>query len=1383
MEGLERSGNLVFAVNGERFELACVDPSTTLLQFLRYHACFKSPKLGCGEGGCGACVVLVSKYDPNLNRVEDFSVSSCLTLLCSLNGCAITTSDGLGNTRDGYHPIHQRFAGFHASQCGFCTPGMCMSFFSALVNADKQNYQDSPQGSSNLTSFEAEKSISGNLCRCTGYRPIADACKSFASDVDIEDLGLNTFWQNGDSRETKVSKLPPYDPSKNLVTYPEFLKSESVTRLDSTRYSWFSPVSIGELQSLLNSSVADENARRVKLVVGNTGTGYYKETQRYDQYIDLRRIPELSILNRDSKGIEIGATVTISRVISFLNEGKEVNMSSYGNMVSQKLAQHMEKIANPFVRNTASVGGNLAMAQKFGFPSDMSTLFLGVDAMVSILTVRGQEKLKWEELLERPAIDSRCVLLSVWIPFQKEGNFLPNLKFQFETYRAAPRPLGSALAYVNAAFLADVSSHRNGVVIHSIKLAFGAFGTEHAIRAKTVEKYLTGKILNVKILYEAVKLVRLDVVPQPGTSYPEYRSSLAVSFLFKFLHPLMDVDSAISSGLFDGISENFLEDGSGSNNDDGDTSQGNTQTILSSAEQVVESSTEYYPVGEPMKKYGAAMQASGEAVYVDDIPSPPNCLHGAFIYSTKPLARVKSISLQLESNSLADGIVAVITFKDIPSGGENVGALSQFGTEPLFAEDRCEYAGDRIAVVIAKSQRSADVAARTAVVEYDTDDTGSPILTVEEAVERSSFLQDPVFLNTDPVGDFSKGMAEADHKILSAELRLPSEYYFYMEPQTTLAVPDEDKSMVVYASTQFPEYTNSVIARCLGVPEHNIRVITRRAGGGFGGKAIRNMPVSTACALAAYKLRRPVRIYVNRNTDMVITGGRHPLKVTYSVGFKSNGKITALHADILINGGISNDITPVIASHVIAALKKYNWGAFSFDIKNCKTNLTSKSSMRALGDVQGSYIADAIIEHVASVLEMEVDSVISQNVHTYESLKLFYEESAGESGEYTLPSIMDQIATSSRFVDRKNMVDQFNQKNTWKKRGISRLPIVHEVRQHATPAKVSILQDGSIVCEVGGVEIGQGLWTKVKQVIAYALSLIERSWSEELVEKVRIIQIDTLSLVQTGYTAESTKSESSCEAARLCCNILVERLTPLKEKLQEQNGSVNWTTLIREAEAQPINLQSHAYFVPDSSSGQYLNYGAAVSEVEIDILTGQQRIMQSDIIYDCGQSLNPATDLGQIEGAFVQGIGYFMLEEYLTNEDGLMVTNSTWTYHIPTIDTIPKRLNVRVLNSGHHKKRILSSKASGEPPLLLAATVHSSIRAAIREARKQLKSWGKLDESVSEFYLEVPAIMPVVKTTCGLDYVEKYLETLINKPSDSESVRCPDFKKTCSNTP
>nr|GLL32431.1 abscisic-aldehyde oxidase-like [Ipomoea trifida] len=1346
-------GNLVFAVNGERFELPSADPSTTLLHFLRSHTRFKSPKLGCGEGGCGACVVLLSKYDPLSEQVESYTVSSCLTLLCSINGCSVTTSEGFGNNKDGFHPIHQRFAGFHASQCGYCTPGMCVSLFSALVNADKLNRPEPPPGFSKLTASEAERAIAGNLCRCTGYRPIADACKSFATDIDIEDLGFNSFWRKGDNREVKVSKLPFYDPSSDICTYPEFLKTEckSTVHLDSERYPWNTPVSLEELQGLLGSYLA-ENGTSVKLVVGNTGMGYYKELEGYDKYIDLRYIPELSLIKRDHEGIEVGAAVTISKLISDLKEGNKIDSGSSGELVSEKIADHLEKIASGFVRNSASVGGNLVMAQKNQFPSDIATLLLAVGSSVTIMIGQRCEKLTLEEFLERPALDSRTVLLSVWVPFRT-----PKSKLLFETYRAAPRPLGNALPYVNAAFLADISPTENGYLVNYVKLAFGAFGTKHAIRATKVEDYLTGKILSANVLYEALKLVKATVVPEPGTSHSKYRSSLAASFVFKFFHGFIGVDPTISRGLPANITT-FIEENSKVSNDNY-FCPSEKRALLSSAKQVVEFNKEYYPVGEPIIKAGAAIQASGEAIYVDDLPSPPNCLYGAFIYSTQPLARVKGI--KFESNSLPNGVVDVITFKDIPTGGQNVGSKTLFDTEPLFADDLTRCAGDRIAFVVADSQRHANAAASIAIVEYDKENLDPPILTVEDAVKKSSFFEVPPFLYPKNVGDFSKGMAEADHKILSAKISLGSQYYFYMETQTSLSVPDEDNCMLVYSSSQCPEFAHSVIASCLGVPEHNIRVITRRVGGGFGGKAIRAMPVSTACALAAHKLQRPVRIYLDRKTDMIMAGGRHPMNVTYSVGFMSSGKITALHLDILIDAGISVDISPVIPSNLIGVLKKYDWGALSFDVKVCKTNHFSKSAMRGPGEVQGSFIAEAVMEHVASVLSMDVDCVRSKNLHTFESLSVFYGNIAGELVDYTLPAIMDKLAISSNLLERTKMIEQFNEKNVWKKRGISRVPVVIHLMHRPTPAKVSILMDGSIVVEVGGIELGQGLYTKVKQMAAYGLGLIQCNQTQDLVDKVRVIQSDTLSLVQGGFTAGSTTSESSCEAVRLCCNVLVERLTPLKTKLQEQTGSVDWNTLILQAHVIAVNLAANSYYVPGLSSMSYLNYGAAVSEVEIDILTGESRILQTDIIYDCGQSLNPAVDMGQIEGAFVQGIGFFMLEEYLTNEDGLVVSDGTWTYKIPTIDTIPEQFNVEVLNSGHHQNRILSSKASGEPPLLLAASVHCATRAAIKEARKQLKGWGKLDGLDSDFHLEVPAVLPVVKTHCGLDYAEKFLEFLL----------------------
>ncbi|GAB2262214.1 hypothetical protein Droror1_Dr00003211 [Drosera rotundifolia] len=1366
-------GNLVFSVNGERFEVPRIHPSTTLLEFLRSNTSFKSVKLGCGEGGCGACAVLLSKYDSLHDRVEDYSVSSCLTLLCSVNGCSITTSEGLGNSKDGFHPIHQRMAGFHASQCGFCTPGMCVSLFSALVNAEKTDRPEPPPGFSKLRGAEAEKAIAGNLCRCTGYRPIVDACKSFAADVDIEDLGLNSFWKNDERKENKAAKLPLYDPSHPISTFPNFLRREMKLGavLNTEQYSWYSPTSLDELHRLLEFYEGEKGVR-VKMIVSNTGSSYYKELENFDKYIDLRHIPELLEIKRDHTGIKFGAGITITKAIESLREGIHDKFMDGTEMMFGKVAYHLEKIASGFIRNSASLGGNLVMAQRNQFPSDIATILIVVNSTVDIMTSSTRKTLTLEKFLEMPPLDSRSILVSFYVPALKptcDASSKSNRKLLFETYRAAPRPLGNALAYLNAAFLADVSpcNGYDSFIVNNIMLSFGAYGTKHAIRARKVEHFLMGKTVNLGVLYEATQLLRAVVVPEPGVSNSVYRTSLAVAFLFEFLIPLIGGGTKILNVGLNGYTDSFPNTGpvmkaNGNHLDNGI----NHQMLLLPSKEVIASSKEHYPVGLPVTKAGAAIQASGEAVYVDDIPSPANCLYGAYVYSTKPLAKVKDVTFPSESPP--DGLAAIISFKDIPKEGVNIGSKTIFGSEPLFVEDLANSVGDRIALVVADSQKHADMASNAAVVEYDMENLDAPILTVEDAVERSSFYEIPLFLRSHPVGDFPKGMAEADHTIMGAKISLPSQYYFYMETQAALAVPDEDNCMVVYSSIQCPEFAHSTIARCLGIPYHNVRVITRRVGGGFGGKGIKSIAVATTCALAAHRLRRPVRIYVNRKTDMIMFGGRHPMKITYDVGFKSDGKITALHLELLIDGGMSEDVSPVIPKNLMGSLKKYHWGALSFDIKVCRTNHVSKSAMRAPGEVQGSYIAEAVIEHVASSLSIEVDAIRNRNLHTYSSLSVFYKGTAGEPEEYTLPLVWEKVAQFSSFNQRVEMIKQFNGCHTWRKRGISRVPIIHEVMVRPTPGKVGILADGSIVVEVGGIELGQGLWTKVKQMTAFGLGSIQCAGTEDLLNKVRVVQADTVSMLQGGFTAGSTTSESSCEAVRICCSILVERLTPVKMMLQEQNGSVTWETLILTAYAQAVNLLASTLYTPDPASFQYLNYGAAVSEVEINLLTGETTILQSDIVYDCGQSLNPAVDLGQIEGAFVQGIGFFMTEEYLFDSDGFAIANGTWTYKIPTVDTIPKQINVEVMNSGHHKDRVLSSKASGEPPLLLACSVHCATRAAIKTARQQVVEWSGVDDIDSMFQLSVPATMPVVKELCGFDIVERYLKHSIASSKNLE---------------
>ncbi|KAF8659338.1 hypothetical protein HU200_058541 [Digitaria exilis] len=1346
---------VVLAVNGRRYEAAAgVEPSMTLLEFLRTQTPVRGPKLGCGEGGCGACVVLISKYDPATDEVTEFSASSCLTLLHSVDRCSVTTSEGIGNTQDGYHPVQQRLVGFHGSQCGFCTPGMCMSIFSALVKADKEDSRPAPpMGFSKLTTSEAEKAVSGNLCRCTGYRPIVDACKSFAADVDLEDLGLNCFWKKGDDR-ADVRKLPGYN-SGAICTFPEFLKSEIKCTMQNTNSSpvavsndnWYHPKSIEEFHRLLESNWFDENS--VKIVASNTGSGVYKDDDLYDKYIDIKEIPELLVINKSSKGIELGSVVSISKAIQVLSDG---------NLVFRKIADHLNKVASPFVRNTATIGGNIIMAQRLQFASDIATILLAVGTTVTIQVVSKRLSLSLEEFLQQPPCDSRTLLLSMFVPeWGSDG-------ITFETFRAAPRPFGNAVSYVNSGFLArtSVDAASGEHLIKDICLAFGAYGVDHAIRARKVEDFLKGKSVSSSVILEALQLLKETVTPSGDITHPEYRISLAVSFLFTFLSSFA---SSFNEPVKVNVTNGSYTKGAGSTVYSAEKHlkvDSNDLPIRSRQELVF--SNEYTPVGQPIKKTGAELQASGEAVYVDDIPTPKDCLHGAFIYSTHPHAYVKGITFK--SSLASQKVITVITAKDIPSGGQNIGSsFPILGDEALFADQLAEFAGQNIGVVIAETQKYAYMAAKQAVIKYSTENLQPPILTIEDAIQRNSFFPIPPFLASKPVGDYNKGMSEADHKILSAEVKLESQYYFYMETQVALAIPDEDNCVTIYSSAQLLEITQSVVARCLGIPFHNVRVITRRVGGGFGGKAMKAMHVACACAVAAFKMRRPVKMYLDRKTDMIIAGGRHPMKAKYSIGFKSDGKITSVHLDLGINAGIAPDLSALLSSTIIGGFKKYNWGALDFDIKFCKTNVSSKSTMRAPGDVQGSFIAEAIIEHVASTLSVDTNTIRRKNLHDFDSLAAFYGESAGEASTYSLVSMFDKLASSPDYQRRAAIVEHFNSNNKWKKRGISCVPITYEVSLRPSPGKVSIMNDGSIAVEVGGIEIGQGLWTKVQQMAAFGLGQLCPDGGECLLDKVRVIQADSLSMIQGGFTGGSTTSEISCEAVRQSCTELVERLKPIKDSLEAKAGTVEWSALIAQASMANVNLSAHAYWTPDPAFKSYLNYGAGISEVEVDVLTGATTILQSDLVYDCGQSLNPAVDLGQVEGAFIQGVGFFTNEEYATNSDGMVINDGTWTYKIPTVDTIPKQFNVEMINSAPDKKRVLSSKASGEPPLLLASSVHCAMREAIRAARKEFSVCTGPANSPITFQMDVPATMPVVKELCGLDIIERYLQSVSTNPT------------------
>jgi abscisic-aldehyde oxidase len=485
---------------------------------------------------------------------------------------------------------------------------MSVSLFGALVNAEKSSSPEPPTGFSKIAVSGAEKAISGNLCRCTGYRPIADACKSFATDVDMEDLGLNSFWRKGESKDRKLSKLPRYDHNHKNIKFPMFLKDiKHDLFIASEKHSWHKPTSLKELQNLLELSHANEI--KIKVVVNNTGMGYYKDKQGYDKYIDLSGISELSKIKKYQSGIEIGAAVTISKAIEVLKVQNKNDFNSDFVMILEKIADHMNKVASGFIRNTASVGGNLVMAQKSKFPSDIATILLAVDSMVHIMTGSKFEWFALEEFLKRPPLGLESVVLSIKIPSLESSE--TKSRYLFETYRASPRPLGNALSHLNAAFLVQVSPCKDseGTIIDNCRLTFGGFKNKHAIRAKNVEEFLAGKLLSVRNLYDAINLLTVtttSIIPRDETSKNAYLLSLAVGFLFQFFNSLIASPAKINNGYSNGHT-NFPSV---------EASQNHAQpnifpTLLSSGKQILESGSEYRPVGEPVTKSGAVIQASG----------------------------------------------------------------------------------------------------------------------------------------------------------------------------------------------------------------------------------------------------------------------------------------------------------------------------------------------------------------------------------------------------------------------------------------------------------------------------------------------------------------------------------------------------------------------------------------------------------------------------------------------------------------------------------------------------------------------------------------------------------------------------------------------------
>jgi xanthine dehydrogenase large subunit len=734
------------------------------------------------------------------------------------------------------------------------------------------------------------------------------------------------------------------------------------------------------------------------------------------------------------------------------------------------------------------------------------------------------------------------------------------------------------------------------------------------------------------------------------------------------------------------------------------------------------------PLHQPALHESGLLHTSGDALYVDDLPDPAGLLHTALITSPKAHARI--VKVDAERARAMQGVHAVLFARDIP--GENqIGPVIH--DEPLLADGEVSCVGQNIAVVVAESAEIARKAA--AMVEIAFQDLPA-ILSIRAAINADSYLAD---WHTIERGDVDGALAGAP-VVLAGEVSNGAQDHFYLETQVALAVPQEAGAMIVYSSTQHPSEVQAKVAEVLGIGRHQVVVQCPRMGGGFGGKETQAAPYAVLAALAANAAKRPVKVWLDRDKDMISTGKRHPFWSKYRAGFDREGRIRALDVETYSDGGFSNDLSRSILDRALFHTdNSYFIPAVRLRGRPAKTNFPSNTAFRGFGGPQGMLVIESILNDAAERLGIDPAIVRERN---------FYGDAPRDQTPYgqiveasRLPRLFDELMESSDYFSRRQAIDRFNAASRTTKRGIAFQTVKFGISFTASflnqaGAMIAVYQDGTVQMNHGGTEMGQGLQTKMLAVCAHALG-VEK-------DAIRAMPTSTDKVPNTSATAASSGSDLNGQAVKVAAETVRERLRPIAAGLlgveadhageiifergriyanTSRARSVSFREVAFAAYMAQISLSSTGYYrTPnisyDRARGRgkpfhYFAYGAAVTEVEVSQLTGEHRVLRVDILHDVGASLVPTIDIGQIEGGFVQGLGWLTSEEVLFDAEGRLLTHSPDTYKIPAIGDVPEDFRVRLLERAPQNDVIYGSKAVGEPPLMLAISGVLALRHAI----------------------------------------------------------------------
>src|SRR5450830_1731819 len=730
-------------------------------------------------------------------------------------------------------------------------------------------------------------------------------------------------------------------------------------------------------------------------------------------------------------------------------------------------------------------------------------------------------------------------------------------------------------------------------------------------------------------------------------------------------------------------------------------------------------------VGVARPHESAELHVLGQATYTDDIGEVHGTLHAALGLSSK--AHAKILAIDLAPVRACPGVVAVYTAADIP-GTNDCGPIIH--DDPILAVDEVLYVGQPIFIVVADTHTNARRAARKANVTYEE---LPAILTPQQAKAAASYVLPPMQLVR---GDVQAAFEKAPH-VVKGELFVGGQEQFYLEGQIAYAIPKENRGLLVQCSTQHPSEMMHVVAHALGLHSHHVTVECRRMGGGFGGKESQSALWAAAAGIAAVRTGRPVKLRADRDDDMLVTGKRHCFHYEYEVGYDERGLITAAKVEMLSRAGFSADLSAPVATRAICHFDNtYYLSDVDIRAMACKTNSQSNTAFRGFGGPQGAIAIEYIVDEIARNLGMDALDVRRVN---------FYGRSDEEGRNVTqygqkvvdnvIHELVDQLEESSGYRARRAAVEAFNAGSPVLKKGLALTPVKFGIAFNVTHfnqagALVHIYTDGIVLVNPGSTEMGQGINTKVCQVVAHELGID--------MAMVRASATDTSKVANTSATAASTGADLNGKAAQDAAATLSNRLRNFAAKtygcgvadVQFADGMVHageiittFPDLVQKAYLARVQLWSDGFYATPGLSWDretmtgnpfgYYAYGASVSEVVVDTLTGEWKLLKVDALYDAGNSLNPALDVGQVEGAFVQGMGWLTTEELWWNKAGKLMTHAPSTYKIPGVSDCPDHFNVQLFKNRNVFDSIHRSKAVGEPPLLLPFSVFLAIRDAV----------------------------------------------------------------------